>query len=115
MCGTDWAASASTSAPTACARSAIRRTGLTVPSTFDWCTSDTSLVRSVIRSSSRDRSSRPSGVTLNQRRAAPVRWQSSCHGTRLEWCSISVTTISSPGPSRNRSGAAAPADALPIE
>ena len=84
MCGTDWAASASTSAPTACARSAISLTGLIVPSTLDWWTSATSLVRSVIRSSRLDRSSRPSGVTLNQRRVAPVRWQSSCHGTRSE-------------------------------
>jgi len=38
----------------------------------------------------------PSGVTLNQRSRAPVRWQSSCHGTMLEWCSISLMTISSP-------------------
>ena len=33
----------------------------------------------------------------------------------LEWCSISVITISSPGPSRNRSGPEPPALALPIE
>ena len=27
-----------------------------------------------------------------------MRSASSCHGTRLEWCSISVITIRSPGP-----------------
>ena len=32
-----------------------------------------------------------------------MRWASSCHGTRFEWCSISVTTTLSPGPIRNRS------------
>ena len=45
-----------------------------------------------------DRSSRPSSVSPNQRSVAPVRSQSSCHGTMLEWCSISVMTTSSPGP-----------------
>ena len=33
----------------------------------------------------------------NQRSVAPVRSQSSCHGTMFEWCSISEITISSPG------------------
>ena len=28
---------------------------------------------------------------------APVCWHTSCHGTMLEWCSIQVTRISSPG------------------
>ena len=46
---------------------------------------------------------RPSSVTGYQRRVAPVRRHSSCHGTRFAWCSSSVTTISSPGPSTNRS------------
>ena len=32
------------------------------------------------------------------RSVAPVRKASSCQGIRLAWCSISVTTISSPGP-----------------
>ena len=35
--------------------------------------------------------------TGTQRRVAPVRRASSCQGTRLAWCSISVTRISSPG------------------
>ena len=101
-CGTDWAPSATTRAPRACARAAISPTGGTVPVTLDWCVTATSLVRSLISSSARDRSSRPSGVTPNQRSVAPVRWHSCCQGTRLAWCSISVTRISSPGPTRNR-------------
>ncbi len=98
ICGTAWEPSTTTSAPTSCARAATAATGLSVPSVFDTCTSDTTLVRCVIRSSTVDRSSRPSSVMPNQRRVAPVRSASSCHGTMLEWCSISVMTISSPGP-----------------
>ena len=113
-CGADWAASTSTSAPTACARAAISATGLMVPSTLDWCASATSLVRSVISWSAAARSSLPSGVTPNQRSLAPVRWQSICQGTMLEWCSISVMTISSPGESASRPGPPA-AVAFPIE
>ena len=41
-------------------------------------------------------------MTPNQRSVAPVRWHSCCQGTRLAWCSISVTSTSSPGPTRNR-------------
>ncbi len=41
-------------------------------------------------------------MTPSQRRVAPVRWASICHGTRLAWCSISVTTMESPGPTTNR-------------
>ena len=73
-----------------------------VPSTLDWWARATSLVRSVISSPAWDRSSWPSSVTPNQRSVAPVRSHSSCHGTMLEWCSISVMTISSPGPRRSR-------------
>ena len=39
-------------------------------------------------------------MTSNQRSVAPVRSASICHGTMLEWCSITETTISSPGRSR---------------
>jgi hypothetical protein len=46
-------------------------------------------------------------VSPNQRRLAPVRSHSNCHGTMFEWCSISEITISSPGPRRNRSSFAA--------
>ncbi len=102
MCGTDCEQSSSSSAPTWRTRSVIRAVALTVPRMFDMCTSETIFVRSLTRSSRSDSSSRPSSVTLNQRSVAPVRSQSSCHGTMLEWCSISEITISSPGPSRSR-------------
>ncbi len=45
-------------------------------------------------------------MTPNQRRVAPVRSVSSCHGTMLEWCSISVMTTSSPGPTCRSPGQA---------
>ena len=98
ICGTAWEASTTTTAPTACAFSAISRTGLIVPSMFETQVSETTLVRSVMSSSMFDRSSRPSSVRPNHRRVAPVRSVSSCHGTMLEWCSISVMSTSSPGP-----------------
>ena len=69
-------------------------------------TSETTLVRSVIRSSTFDRSRWPSSVRPNHRSVAPVRSQSSCHGTMLEWCSISVMTTSSPGPTCRSPGQA---------
>ncbi len=56
--------------------------------------SATTLVRSVISSSTPAMSSRPSSVRPNHFSFAPVRCESSCHGTMLEWCSISVMTIS---------------------
>ena len=99
-CGTDWQASRTTSAPTAWARSVSSRTGLSVPSTLETCVKAKTLVRSVSRLSRSVRSSRPSGVTGTQRSVAPVRRHASCHGMRLAWCSISVTSTSSPGPRR---------------
>ena len=97
--GTACEASSTSVAPTACAIVAISRTGLTVPSTLDTYATETILVRSLTRPSraAAARSSRPSSVTSNQRSTAPVRCASSCHGTRLEWCSITEMTISSPG------------------
>jgi hypothetical protein len=103
-CGTDCEQSSITSAPTSCARATIRETLLIVPRMFDMCTIETSFVRSLTRSCRPDSSSLPSSVTPNQRSVAPVRWHNNCHGTRLEWCSISETTISSPGP-RDRNSA----------
>ncbi len=47
MCGTDWQASSTTSAPTARARAAIRATGLIVPKMLLWCTKATTFVRLV--------------------------------------------------------------------
>jgi hypothetical protein len=54
-------------------------------------------------------------VTPNHRSVAPVRSQSNCHGTMLEWCSISEMTISSPGPSRNLGSLAAEVEAFEME
>ena len=61
-CGTDWHASTTTSAPTACARAASSVTGLTVPSTLETCVKAKTLVRSVSRSSRPLRSRAPSAT-----------------------------------------------------
>ena len=101
-CGTPWEPSATMTAPTAWACSAIRAIGLTVPSTLETQASETTLVRSLMSPSrsAASRSSRPSSVMSNQRSVAPVRPQTICQGTRFEWCSRTETTTSSPGPSR---------------
>ncbi|CAM5572509.1 hypothetical protein SMICM304S_11648 [Streptomyces microflavus] len=83
-----------TSAPTCWARRMICSTGLTVPRMFETSVKETIFVFSVMISSMFDRSSRPSSVMPNHFSFAPVRCESSCHGTMLEWCSISVVTIS---------------------
>ena len=75
---------------------------MTVPSTFDWWVNATTFVRSLISSSSRQVEPAVVGRPGTSAATAPVRRHSSCHGTRFAWCSISVTTISSPGPSANR-------------
>ena len=93
ICGTDWHASRTTTAPTSCARFTIASSGLIVPKTFDWCVNATTLVPSVMTESMVDKSKRPSGVTSNQDRDAPVRAASCCQGIRFAWCSISVTTM----------------------
>ena len=107
ICGTDCEASTTTIAPTACAFAAISATGLMVPSMLETAVSETTLVRSLISSSMFDRSSLPSSVSPNHRSVAPVRSVSSCHGTMLEWCSISVISTSSPGPTCRSSRAQA--------
>ena len=48
------------------------------------------------------RSSAPSSPIGRYLNLAPVSAATFCHGTRLLWCSISVTTISSPGPTLPR-------------
>src|ERR1700730_2253304 len=95
-CGTDWHASSTVSAPTALARLTSSPTGACAPVTLAWWLKATSLTLS--SSCSESRSMRPSSVTPYQRNVAPVRRASSCHGTRLAWCSSSVVTITSPGP-----------------
>ena len=42
-------------------------------------------------------SSSPPGVTGAKRTVAPVTSATICQGTMFEWCSISVTSTSSPG------------------
>ena len=95
-CGAACEASSTTSAPTSWARRAISATGLIVPSMLETQVSETTLVSGVISSSMFDRSSWPSSVSPNQRSSAPLRSVSSCQGTMLEWCSISVITTRSP-------------------
>src|SRR4051794_6687520 len=85
-------------APTSWALRAICATGLIVPSMFETQVSETTLVRSLISSSMFEVSSRPSSVRPNHRNPARLRSVSSCQGTMLEWCSISVISTSSPGP-----------------
>ena len=97
-CGAACEASTTTTAPTSWARRAISATGLIVPSMFETQVSATTLVAGVISSSMFDRSSWPSSVSPNQRSSAPLRSVSSCQGTMLEWCSISVITTRSPSP-----------------
>ncbi len=83
-----------TSAPTSWARRMIVSTGLNVPSRFETRVKETILVFSVMTSSMFERSRRPSSVRPNHFSFAPVRCERSCHGTMLEWCSISVMAIS---------------------
>ena len=71
-------------------------TGAIAPVTFEWWLNATTFTRS--SSSSESRSIRPSSVTPYQRSVAPVRRASSCHGIRFAWCSSSVVTMTSPGP-----------------
>ena len=92
----DCAPSTSTGTPRACASSVMARTGFTVPSAFERCVTATSRVRGPISASSASRSSSPAGVTRTARIVAPRRSAISCQGTRFEWCSISVTSTSSP-------------------
>jgi hypothetical protein len=76
--------------------------GLIVPSALDTCTTATILVRSVSsRSYSSSRIS-PASSTGATRSRAPFSAHTICQGTRFEWCSIAVTSTSSPGPSAVR-------------
>ena len=92
-----WQPSISTRAPAAWARRLISATGLRVPSTLDmWVTAtmrDLGPSKSAQASMSRVPSSR-TGIHFS---TAPLRSRSMCQGTMLEWCSIWLTRISSPG------------------
>ena len=79
---------------------AISCTGFTVPSAFETCgEGDDARARREQRRAGASRSIAPVGRELRDaeasRRCASA---SCCHGTKLAWCSIAVTTISSPAP-----------------
>ena len=105
-CGTDWQASSTVSAPTACARSTMRRDRVDRAEHVGLVGERDDLGALVDQRVESQVEPAVVGRRPNQRSVAPVRCASSCHGTRLAWCSISVTTISSPGPRRNRSAPA---------
>mmetsp|Transcript_43754 Transcript_43754/g.126399 ORF Transcript_43754/g.126399 Transcript_43754/m.126399 type:complete len:223 (-) Transcript_43754:409-1077(-) len=96
MCGTLWHASKSTFAPTACAEATISSTGFAQPRTLETWHTLTKRVRSPTRLLKWSRSSAPFGERRAKRRLQPTSPASICHGTRFEWCSITVSTISSP-------------------
>ena len=95
--GTDWAPSASTSAPARWAASAMRAKGVIVPSTFDMVVQATSFTPSRRRSRS-ERSRRYSSSMPIQRSSMPRSSASISHGTMLAWCSMSVSSTTSPRP-----------------
>ena len=94
--GADWQASRTVSAPTARAAATTSATGEIAPVTLETWVKATTRVRSLMAANEAG-SRRPSSSTRSHRNVAPVRRASCCHGTRLAWCSASVTTISSPG------------------
>ena len=104
------------SAPTSRARATTASTGWTTPVTLLACWKATTRVRSPTTSAMLSGIRRPASSIAIQRSVAPVRAARICHGMRLAWCSDSVTTIWSPGPSANRAAASPPMpwDALPM-
>jgi hypothetical protein len=82
----------------ACASAATAFTSTTVPSTFDMWVVAISLVRGVIARSKSSMLIEPSSATGTKTSLAPWRSRMKCHGTMLEWCSMIVSTISSPSP-----------------
>ena len=92
MWGTACAASITIAAPEARAALTIRSAASRVPSTLETSENATRRVRGPIASQ---------GASSGEiRRTAPVTCATRCQGSRFEWCSNSVTAISSPGPSR---------------
>ena len=82
--------------PAAWAASASSAMGLMVPSTFDMADTPSSLAPSRVRVRS-DRSSWPSPVSGRYRSSMPRSSLRINQGTILAWCSISVSTTTSPG------------------
>ena len=74
-----------------------RPTGLIVPSEFETWVNANSFTSGVRSSSSWSSARVPSSTDRHESEAgAPARSARSCHGTRLLWCSISVSRITSP-------------------
>src|SRR3989304_2245381 len=71
-------------------------TGMTVPSTFDMWVTPTSLGRSSRSAGRAVKSSSPPSVTGMNSKRSPRSAANICHGTRLEWCSISLNRMTSP-------------------
>ena len=69
---------------------------VSVPSVFDACVTATARVRPSSSDGSSSVRRRPSSSKGSTRISAPLRSHSICHGTILEWCSISLTTMLSP-------------------
>ncbi len=67
-----------------------------MPSAFDIPVTERIFVRSVSSEPRSERSSCPSSVSGMKRSVAPVTAAVICHGTMLEWCSMSVSSTSSP-------------------
>ena len=95
----DCAASITVMAPALRARAQRSPTGLIVPSVLETWVNANTLTSGVRSRSSAERSRSPSSpVTGRYLRVAPVRFATSCQGTRLLWCSISVSRMTSPFP-----------------
>ena len=88
-----------TRAPQPCARAARSATGLIVPSMLETQVNATTLVFSSTRWSIVAQVQLAVVGQAEPAQLAPERSHASCHGTMLEWCSISVITTLSPGAS----------------
>jgi hypothetical protein len=97
LCGTYWQASTIAIAPAAWAARQSAATGVMVPSTLLIAVNEKTFAPS--SSCGRSvRSSWPSSVSGTQRSSMPFDWASMCHGTMLAWCSMCVSTTTSPSP-----------------
>ncbi len=95
LCGTYWQASTMAIAPASCAALHSVATGGSVPSTLLMAVNANALAP-WSNSSRLVRSSRPSGVSGTHRSSMPSSVASMCHGTMLAWCSMCVSTTTSP-------------------
>mmetsp|Transcript_37859 Transcript_37859/g.63658 ORF Transcript_37859/g.63658 Transcript_37859/m.63658 type:complete len:211 (+) Transcript_37859:548-1180(+) len=96
MCGTLWQQSSSTFAPTAFAIDTTSSVGMRQPSVLETCARLTSLVRGVTRERRWAMSSISFSSSCTNFSTHLLRCARSCHGTRLLWCSMTDSTISSP-------------------